>query len=46
MLASVIGLRAKATAIDVPSSIVLGVLGRQQQRQERVVAVSAVHAPE
>ena len=30
MLASVIGLRAKATAIDVPSSTVAGVLGRQR----------------
>ena len=38
MLASSIGLRAKATAIDVPSSIVLGVLGGEQQREERVVA--------
>ena len=38
MLASVIGLRAKATAIDVPSSSVVGVLGGEQQRQERVVA--------
>ena len=37
MLARVIGLRAKATAIDVPSSIVFGVFGREQQREERVV---------
>ena len=38
MLASVIGLRANATAIDVPSSSVGRVLGGEQQRQERVVA--------
>ena len=36
-LATVIGVRANATAMLVPSSIVVGVLGRQHQRQERVV---------
>ena len=37
MLARFIGLRAKATAMPVPSSTLLGVLGREQQREERVV---------
>ena len=36
-LATVIGLRANATAMLVPSSIVVGVFGGQHQRQERVV---------
>ncbi len=36
-LATVIGLRANATAMLVPSSMVVGVLGGQQQRQERIV---------
>ena len=37
MLASVIGLRANATAIDVPSSSVSVCSAREQQREERVV---------
>ena len=36
-LASIIGLRAKATAIEVPELERLGVLGRQEEREERIV---------